>query len=145
MQTTVVPLAEALDARLAALWRLLSRGAGSEQLSRTSVSVLATLRDSGPRRVTQLAASEGVAQPTMTTLVGRLERLGLVERGPDPDDARAVRVSITGDGAARVRRFREARAAALGERLAALRDDERAALSAALPALDSLISGGPSS
>src|SRR5690348_14017948 len=86
-----------LDRRLASLWRVVGRG-GYADLSRTATSVLAGLRDSGPQRVTALAEAEGVAQPSMTTLLGRLERRGLVERGPDPDDARAVRVAITDQG-----------------------------------------------
>ena len=40
--------------------------------------------DTGPRRITDLAEAEAVAQPTITTLVGRLERDGLVRRAPDP-------------------------------------------------------------
>ncbi|MDX6723550.1 MAG: hypothetical protein QOD44_535 [Solirubrobacteraceae bacterium] len=145
MQSATASLAEALDDRLAPLWRVLGRGGGGDGLSRTSLSVLATLRDGGPHRVTRLADAEGVAQPSMTALVIRLERLGLVERGPDPDDARAVRVAITADGLARLKRVREARAAALEARLSALDPGERAALRAALPALDSLISGEASS
>ena len=100
--------------------------------------MLAPLRDHGPRRITALAASEAVAQPTMTTLVGRLERDGMVRRGGDPGDARAVLVTITPNGLARLLRIREARAAAIDTRLAELDPDEREALSAALPALGKL-------
>src|SRR4051812_7815635 len=133
-------LAEALDARLAALWHVLGRR-GKRELSRTAASVLATLRDLGPQRITALAESEAIAQPTVTTLVGRLERDGLVRRAPDPDDARAVRVHLTGEGRERLAHMRAARAEALEARLAALSGDERAALAAALPALDKLIEG----
>jgi DNA-binding MarR family transcriptional regulator len=131
-------LATELDRRLAQLWRLLARG-GQGQLSRTATSVLATLRDAGPQRVTALAAAEAVAQPTMTTLVGRLERDGLVVRGADADDARAVRVSLTADGAERLEVRRAGRTAVLADRLAGLDAGERAALERALPALDKLI------
>jgi DNA-binding MarR family transcriptional regulator len=142
--TAALDLAAALDARLTALWRATGRP-GHHDLSRTAASVLATLRDEGPRRVTELAASESVAQPSMTTLVNRLERLGLVERGPDPGDARAVLVSLTPAGRDRLHELREARAARLHERLAGLEDAELAALDAAMPALDSLIAKGPAS
>jgi DNA-binding MarR family transcriptional regulator len=133
-------LAAELDRRLAQLWRVLARGQHG-QLSRTATSVLATLRDSGSQRVTALAATEAVAQPTMTTLIGRLERDGLVARGGDPDDARAVLVAITEEGRGRLQARRAARTALLAGRLDALDDAERAALLAALPVLDKLAEG----
>ncbi len=130
-------LAEELDARLAALWRTLGRR-GKRELSRTATSVLAILRDTGPRRITELAEAEAVAQPTITTLVGRLERDGLVQRRPDAEDARAVRVHLTGEGRARLAEMRAARAALLDQRLSSFTADERATLAAALPLLDQL-------
>jgi DNA-binding MarR family transcriptional regulator len=133
----VADLPAALDLRLASLWRTLGRG-GYGDLSRTATSVLAGLRDAGPQRITALAEAEGVAQPSMTALVARLERRGLVARGSDPDDARAVRVAITEPGRERLEARRAARVADLAERLAALDPGEREALEAALPALDKL-------
>ena len=137
MQAAAPTLASELDAHLIALWKAVGR-VQRHDLSRTAASVLAALRDHGPQRITALAASEAVAQPTMTTLVGRLERDGLVRRGGDPGDARAVLVTMTPDGLARLLRIREARAAAIEDRLAELDPDEREALSAALPALGKL-------
>ena len=49
-----------------------------------------------PIRLTALAAKEGVSQPSMTQLIQRLERLGLVTRLADPDDGRAALIGITG-------------------------------------------------
>ena len=132
-----------LDRRLASLWRVVGRG-GYADLSRTATSVLAGLRDSGPQRVTALAEAEGVAQPSMTTLLGRLERRGLVERGPDPDDARAVRVAITDQGREALEARRAARVALLAQRLEVLDAGEREQLLAALPVLDKLTEGSPS-
>ncbi|MEJ1229630.1 MAG: hypothetical protein WDM88_01760 [Galbitalea sp.] len=62
---------------------------------------------------------------------------GLAVREPDPTDGRAVRVTITPAGAARVLEHRDARAALIRARLAQLSDDDQAALVAALPALRS--------
>ena len=135
--TATQTLAVELERRLARVWALVLRGSYRE-LSRTATSVLALLRDTGPSRVTDLAAAEAVTQPSMTTLVGRLERQGLVTRGPDPSDARAVLVALTDDGREALRRLGSRRAAILAERLAALDDADRAALRAALPALDHL-------
>src|SRR3954453_11176604 len=133
-------LADELDRRLAALWHVLGRR-GKRELSRTATFVLATLRDGGPRRITELAASEAIAQPTVTTLVRRLERDGLVRRGPDPAGARAVLVHLTDAGRERLAAMRASRAAVVEERLDALTADERALLERALPALDKLIDG----
>jgi DNA-binding MarR family transcriptional regulator len=137
MQAAAPTLAAELDAHLIALWKVVGR-VQRHDLSRTAASVLASLRDHGPLRVTALAASEAIAQPTMTTLVGRLERDGLVERGGDPADARAVLVTITPEGLGRLLRIREARAAAIDARLRELDPDERDALAAVLPALGKL-------
>ena len=137
MQAASPTLASELDAHLIALWKAVGR-VQRHELSRTAASVLASLRDGGPQRITALAASEAVAQPTMTTLVGRLERDGLVARAPDPADARAVLVSLTPDGLMRLKRIREARAAAIEARLAELDPGEREALAAAMPALEKL-------
>ncbi|HWK25273.1 MAG TPA: MarR family transcriptional regulator [Solirubrobacter sp.] len=131
-------LADELDRRIAGLWHVLGRP-GKNELSRSAASVLATLRDSGPRRITELAESEAITQPTVTALVGRLERDGLVERRRDPEDARAVRVHLTDEGREQLARRRAARAALLNARLSHLTDAERAALVAALPALDRML------
>jgi DNA-binding MarR family transcriptional regulator len=140
MQAAAPSLASELDAHLIALWKAVGR-VQRHDLSRTAASVLASLRDGGPQRITALAASEAVAQPTMTTLVGRLERDGLVTRGSDPGDARAVLVALTPEGLMRLKRIREARAAAIDTRLRELDPDEREALAAALPALEKLARG----
>jgi DNA-binding MarR family transcriptional regulator len=58
-------------------------------MSLTTLSTLSTLDRTGPRRVTDLALVQGVAQPSMTTLVSNLQRSGLVERRGDPADGRA--------------------------------------------------------
>jgi DNA-binding MarR family transcriptional regulator len=140
MQAAAPTLASELDAHLIALWKAVGR-VQRHELSRTAGSVLASLRDGGPQRITALAASEAVAQPTMTTLVGRLERDGLVRRESDPADARAVLVTLTPEGLMRLTRIREARAAAIEARLEELHPDEREALAAAMPALEKLAQG----
>src|ERR1700730_1493162 len=74
--------------RAALLTRLLARQLGRE-FPRTEVGLLNTL-SSGPRRITELAELEGLAQPTMTLLVKRLEQRGLVDRQRQADDGRVV-------------------------------------------------------
>lgn len=108
------------------------------ELSLTAASTLAQLSRSGPRRLTELAAEEGVTQPAMTQLVARLARQGLVERRGDPADGRVVNVAITEVGLDQVARRRAARAAKLVEMLSELTPEEEAAIGAALPALSRL-------
>ncbi len=57
----------------------------------------------------------------------------------DAADARAVRVEITDAGRAELAEVRAARAEVMRSRLERLDDDARAALAAALPALDQLL------
>jgi DNA-binding MarR family transcriptional regulator len=124
----------------AGLERLLSlvRWLSPPGLSLTAAATLTTLERSGPCRLTALAAAEGVTQPAMTQLVGRLEAGGLVERCADPDDGRVVRVQLTEEGRDLVARRRAARAERLSGLLAALAPADQEALAAAMPAINAL-------
>jgi DNA-binding MarR family transcriptional regulator len=90
-------VASNLLGRAARLTRLLMRS-GAHEISRTEVGVLATLSD-GPRRITQLATTEALAQPTVTQLIDKLEGRELVSRSRSEEDGRVVLVEITTAGA----------------------------------------------
>jgi DNA-binding MarR family transcriptional regulator len=107
-------------------------------LTITSAATLATLDRTGPRRITDLAAIEGVTQPAMTVLVRVMEESGLVERGGDPSDKRVTLVRLTEAGASYVRTRRRAGVQAFARLIDKLTDDEIEALTAALPALQHL-------
>ena len=123
-----------------ALYRLLSAAVRQQprDISLTSASTLATVERTGPRRITDLAAIEGVTQPSMTALVTVLERSGLVERRPDPRDQRVVLVALTAAGAGYLRSRRRAGAEAIARLIGKLAPGETAALLAAAPALQHL-------
>ena len=108
---------------------------GPREMSLTSLSTLATLDRTGPRRITDLAVIQGVAQPSMTVLVTTLERSGLVERRGDPADRRVALVALTTAGAELLRAQRRAGAEALIQLIDKLPADEAAALAAAIPAM----------
>ncbi|SEU40670.1 DNA-binding transcriptional regulator, MarR family [Nonomuraea wenchangensis] len=122
-------------ARVRTMMRLLDV---PRDLSITALSTLANLERLGPRRLTELAAIEGVTQPAMTQLVSRLEREAMAERLPDPDDGRVVLVAVTQHGRAELARRRAVQAKRLAELLAELPEADRAAIAAALPALERL-------
>jgi DNA-binding MarR family transcriptional regulator len=138
MQTaTSDEVARALPQHTARLNRLLWRHVGAD-LSRTEAGVLSTL-SGGRRRITELAELEGLAQPTVTVLVGRLEGRGLVSRERDASDGRAVLVDITEDGRAVLDRIRAQIRDVVERRMASMSSKEVAALRAATETLGALI------
>lgn len=82
----------------------------------------------GPVRLTTLATREGVTQPSMTQLIQRLERAGLVTRLADPDDGRAALIGITKEGQALLDDRKRVRRQRLVLLLATLTADEESAL-----------------
>jgi DNA-binding MarR family transcriptional regulator len=74
-------------------------------------SVLVPLFEEDGLRMGELARRARLSKQTMTQLVRRLERDGLVERRPDPDDARASRIYLS----TRSRRFEPVAAQTLHE------------------------------
>ncbi|WP_308286878.1 MarR family winged helix-turn-helix transcriptional regulator [Actinomadura parmotrematis] len=137
MTETDRELAEQLNRRLRDVVLLLRRLTADQAITSQQASVLGSL-EHGPARMSDLAAEHGVRLPTMTAQINRLERDGLVERGRDGSDARVVTVEITPAGRAQLVSTRDRRIAVLSGRIAALEPDQRAALIAALPALERL-------
>jgi DNA-binding MarR family transcriptional regulator len=107
-------------------------------MSMTSLSTLATLERTGPRRITDLAAVEGVTQPSMTALVRVLERDGLVARRSDPGDGRVALMAVTKAGSDLVRARRRAGAEAFAMLIDELSEEDAATLATAIPALERL-------
>ena len=107
-------------------------------LSHGSITALATVMNEGPIRVGDLATSEGVRAPTMTRIVDGLVVDGYAERIPDPADGRACLVRATPAGIELLRGARTARAQVLAAGLDRLPGEQRAAVVAALPAIEAL-------
>jgi DNA-binding MarR family transcriptional regulator len=77
---------------------VLNKVGAEHDLSLTQLRVLGILRDRRLRMAT-LADYLGLEKPTMTGLVDRAERRGLLARAPNATDGRAVDVYITPHGA----------------------------------------------
>jgi DNA-binding MarR family transcriptional regulator len=58
-----------------------------------------------PYGMGELSGMLGLAKSSLTGLVDRTERNGLVRREPDPQDTRAVRVALTPQGSRLAERF----------------------------------------
>jgi DNA-binding MarR family transcriptional regulator len=108
-------------------------------VSSSTITALDSLHVHGPLRVSELADREALSQPGMTTLVNRLEAAGQAERIADPTDGRAALVRITDVGRAVLAERHRARTELLRRELAHLDPADRAALAAALPAVQRLI------
>lgn len=121
---------------LVELVSLVIRGVSDNRdLSLTAVATLGSLDRRGPQRITTMAATEGVSQPSMTQLVQRLEQRGLVTRTSDPSDGRVALVSLTDEGLAALTARRQRNARRVAELLADLPDADVQALSEALAAV----------
>jgi DNA-binding MarR family transcriptional regulator len=137
-------LAEGLHRTLSKLFSILRRGdpsAGKEtaqDLTLAQLSILVTLLDRGPIRMTDLAAHERVRTPTTTVAIRRLEKIGLVKRSRDPSDLRAVLVDITPRGLAVHRESLNNRITALAALLSQLNGPELDALTKGLAPLERL-------
>ena len=94
---------ELLAARFAA--------AGDPDVRPSSGSVLLPLYEQDGLRMGELARRARLSKQTMTTMIRRLEHDRLIERRPDPQDARASLIFLT----PRSRRFRPVVAATLLE------------------------------
>lgn len=107
-------------------------------LTLAQLSILLTLLEQGPMRMTDLAAHERVRTPTTTVAIRRLEKLGLVKRSRDPSDLRAVLVDITPEGRAQHQEALEVRRAHLANLLARLSPEDLETLTKAIAPLERL-------
>src|ERR1700750_1101806 len=82
---------------------VLNRAAAEHDLSLTQLRVLGILRDRR-LRVSALAGYLGLEKATMSGLVDRAEKRGLLQRAPGAGDGRAVDVFLSAAGAALVER-----------------------------------------
>ena len=80
-----------------AVTALLSKAAAAHDLSLTQLRVLAILRDREPQ-MAQLAQHLGLERSSVSGLVERAVRRGLVRRVTSQQDGRAVHVGLTDDG-----------------------------------------------
>jgi DNA-binding MarR family transcriptional regulator len=145
-QPQVGDLAADLQRVLSKLFNVLRRGdvnRGSRpDLTLAQISILLTLLDSGPIRMTELATRERVRTPTTTVAIRRLEKVGLVKRSRDPSDMRAVLVEVTPEGQVQYTEALDARRSQLSTMLRKLSDEERENLTNALRPLERLADAG---
>ena len=113
---------------------VLTRIGAEHDLSLTQLRVLGILRDRRAR-VTELASFLGLDKSTMSGLIDRAERRGLLARGKNPEDRRAVDVFMTPAGLELAGRVQEEVRRALAPATDRLDPEQRDQLVALLAAL----------
>ena len=112
---------------------------GRESVPPLQLSALSMINLHGPLRLSELARREAVTAPTMSRVLGALDERGFVVRTPDPQDARGVLITLSDKGRAELDTIVRHRTALVARRLSRLAPDQRAAIRAALPAIEHLL------
>lgn len=124
------------------LTRRIRAHAGSG-LSPSQMAVLGTIIRHERVTVGQIAEIEHVQPPSVSKIVGALERTGYIERSVDPDDRRCAPLVATPAGLAYADEVRAAGRTWLSEQLDGLDVIDIAAIEQALPALERLLGNQP--
>lgn len=115
------------------------------ELTGAQYGVLSALRRAGdPYELnpTELARNQMMTSGGMTPLIDSLERAGLVDRRPNPDDRRSRLVALTPDGLRVIERAMEVHTATEHDCVAGLTKTERKQLTALLRKLSLAIDPG---
>lgn len=97
------PAVDAVLGGLMSVGRLLRQRTAGDSLDPGAFWMLKTLSGDGPMRATELAGCANLDTSTVSRHVSQLERSGLVERHPDPDDRRAQLVEVSSLGHEKLR------------------------------------------
>ena len=108
-------------------------GVPAAQLSALSVLM------GGPRTLGELANAEQVRPPTMSKLVSEMERVDLVRRSGDSEDARVVRVEMTAKGRRVLAKGRELRIADIERRIHRLSAADAGTVAAAVGIVEQML------
>jgi len=108
-------------------------GATPAQLSALSVLM------GGPKTLGDLAAAEQVRAPTISRLAAEMERIALIRRREDPNDARVVHVEMTAKGRRVLGKGRDLRIAEIEGRVRRLDPPEIATLENAVGIIEGML------
>jgi len=120
------------------LARELNATATNEGLTPTQASVLGLIAFRGPLGLTELAQLEGLNPTMLSRVVGRLTELGLIQRDPNPQDLRAIRVEATDAGRTLHEKVKLVRTETIASCLDQLPEKSAQIIIDALPALEEL-------
>lgn len=136
---------EVADRLHSAAIHLLRRARRTDPLTGVSPAQLSALSVlmGGPKTLGALAAAEQVRAPTMSRLVGDMERAGVARKATDRDDARVVRVHATPKGLRALARGRSMRIAEIERLLKDLDAGELATIERAVGTIERILGQRP--
>jgi DNA-binding MarR family transcriptional regulator len=137
----VAPERELADRLHSAAIHLLRRARRGDPLTGATPAQLSALSVlmSGPKTLGELAAAEQVRAPTISRLAAEMERVGLIRRRDDPNDARVVRVDMSAKGRRVLGKGRELRIADIEGRVRRLDAADRDALAKAIAIIEGML------
>lgn len=97
--TSQTPESQVLH-NLMTIGRLLRQRFANDTLDPSTFFLLRHLLSSGPVRLTDLACAASLDASTVSRHAAQMQRNGLIQRSPDPDDGRAHRVAVSEAGRA---------------------------------------------
>lgn len=125
------------------LARKFNASSTDEGLTPSQASALGLVAFEGSIPIGDIARLDNLNPTMVSRIVGVLESKGLVDRRRDPADQRAFIVRTTPAGVALDARVREQRVARVAGAAATLAPEQRAAIDAALTALEALADAMP--
>ncbi|MDH2904414.1 MAG: MarR family transcriptional regulator [Actinomycetota bacterium] len=132
-------LTERLRVALGRLNRSLRLTHAEENLSSSQREVMMAIVRARSIRLSDLAREEGLNSTMLSRIVAKLEAAGTVTRTCDPKDARVIHLTATPKGVALREKIRSERTDALLFALSRLSKEEKQALSAAAPVLETIV------
>jgi len=112
-------------------------GVSPAQLSALSVLM------SGPKTLGELAAAEQVRPPTMSRLVGGMQRAGVARKVTDRVDKRVVRIHATAKGLRALELGRAMRIEAIERLVGGLEENDVEALERAVTVIEDMLGARP--
>ena len=122
-----------------AVTRTVPTPARAATLSDAQVELLRVLEQRGPSTVSELAVMLQIARPTVSNLVKTLHQQGMTTRELSATDFRSTLVVISEQARGELVASDDARAVALQRAINDLPEQDQAAITAAIPALEHLL------